>query len=62
MNALSTLMIWWAFFAIATVIVSSHKHRSDGYWFMLGCLFGPAALLAVSFLPEIKPEVKAASD
>lgn len=37
----------WGVSAAAVTISAVQKHRSGGLWLILGCLFGPAAVLAI---------------
>lgn len=58
MNALSTLMIWWMFFSMASVILAIMKHRNEVLWFTASMFFGPLALIAILFMPTLKPKIK----
>lgn len=54
-------LVWFAC-AIFTGIIANSKGRNGAVWFLLGCLFGIFALLAVGFMPaQKKEEAKQAS-
>lgn len=44
--------IIWACFAIASAAVASSKGKSTAFWFVLGFLLGPFALIIVLVLPK----------
>lgn len=48
-------LIIWLLFGFAAMIVASGKERDGCGWFLLGCLFGPFALV-VAALPSLKKD------
>lgn len=61
-------MFWfmvWLVCAIVCTVVAGNKGRSTGWWFVLGVLLGPLALLAIAFMPSmeaVKQDRAAAGD
>lgn len=51
-----TILMIWLTCAVFTAVIASSKGRSGLGWFLIGCLFGIFALLAVGFMPAQKKE------
>ncbi|MDD2900873.1 MAG: zinc ribbon domain-containing protein, partial [Syntrophales bacterium] len=49
-----SFLIIWVLFGIGAVIAASNKGRSRFWWFLLGVLLGPFALLYVLLIPAVK--------
>jgi hypothetical protein len=51
-------IIIWLLFGFVAMIIASGKERDGCGWFILGCLFGPFALV-VAALPSLKKDPNA---
>jgi ribosomal protein L32 len=49
-------LLIWVGFAVVSGVIASGKGRSGIGWFVLGVFFGIFALIAVAFLPSLRPE------
>jgi hypothetical protein len=50
------IFIIWLLFGIVCMVIASAKNRNGCGWFILGCLFGPFALV-VAALPSLSDDV-----
>ena len=60
---------FWAMVFCSSVIfggfsgwLASEKNRESGSWFVLGFFFGPVALIALGFSPDLEPVAYKTSD
>ncbi len=44
----------WLVFGVVCGIAASSRGRGAGWWFFMGCLFGPFALVAVLVMQNLK--------
>ncbi len=49
------IVVIWLLFGIVTAVAASNKNRDVVGWFILGCLFGPFALVLVLIMKEPIP-------
>ena len=55
------ILLIWLLFGVVCAMAAGARGRGPGWWFLMGCLFGPFGLVAVLVMRNLKGAPTAAT-